>query len=138
MSEWTALLERLKQIGAYFAGTEGLSRAAAAKRAPSEPIRAEDELPAEAAGPAASPREAAERLLRSLTPERTIEVPRQQPSGGRERIDDPAAAEFGGGFSPVDPADLPWSDRTEIGTVPGADLHTISQAFRRDARRYDE
>ncbi|MBR6425454.1 MAG: hypothetical protein IKS29_05835 [Oscillospiraceae bacterium] len=142
MSGWEALMDRLHVLAAYFLGTE--EEIAGEKTTLPRPAEEQDEAePAAWPEGGRTPYEAAQMLLRRVrvqewTPPRQgmeADQPGQAPLTGWE----PEGAGFSGKPEPA--ADPDALERTQIrvqGGTGNMDPEEMSQAFRRDARRYDE
>ena len=142
MSGWEALMDRLHVLAAYFLGTE--EEIAGEKTPLPRPAEEQDEAePAAWPEGGRTPYEAAQMLLRRVrvqewTPPRQVmeaDQPGQAPLTGWE----PEGVGFSGEPEPAAGPDA--LERTQIqvqGGTGNMDPEEMSQAFRRDARRYDE
>lgn len=132
MNDTQALFSRLTALRAYFEGGETLWQAeevfsprailAQGRVSPTERIRA-----AEAQEAGSSSLVTLQQLLQNLPQERLqrlFEAPQGQTASGTMMPSGIAQ----GGFSPLSPS----------AAVPQMDAETLSRAFSRDARRYDE
>ena len=142
MSGWEALMDRLHVLAAYFLGTE---EGTAGTETPLDSSAEASDGTETADWPEGgrTPYEAAQMLLRRVrvqewTPPRQVmeaDQPGQAPLTGWE----PEGAGFSGKPEPA--ADPDALERTQIrvqGGTGNMDPEEMSQAFRRDARRYDE